>query len=149
MNAHFMYTDGTVLCIGCTHQALPMLLHSVELSCCPCIHLHVLSAHRETHHVPLADITPNHSLVHNILPHLMLQVCLYLQPAQLVHPLCFGPWEQQGWHIELHKVGTCIGQILEGHRWGRWLEGEGCKRPTQLRKFRISISGHKHHIFNS
>ena len=149
MNAHFVYADGTVLCAGCTHQVLPMLLNSVELPRHPCIYLCVLSVYRETRHVPLANITPDHLLVHNILLHLTLQVCLYPQPAQWVHPLCFGPWEQRRWHIELHKVGVCTGQILEGRQWGCRLEGERCERPTQLRKFRMSISGHKCHIFNS
>ena len=107
------------------NQALPMPLHSVELPRRPCIRLRVLSAHREAHRVPLADVTPDHSLVRNILPHLALQVCLYPQPAQRVQPLRFGPWEGRGWRIELRKVGACPGQILEGRRWGRRLEGEG------------------------
>ena len=134
MNVHFVYADGTVLRAGCnvwpTHQALPMPLHSVELPRRPCIRLRVLSAHRETHRVPLADVAPDHSLVRNILPHLALQVCLDPQPAQRVHPLRFGPWERRGWRVELRKVGACAGQILEGRGWGRRLEGEGCERPT-------------------
>jgi hypothetical protein len=130
MNAHFVYADGTVLHARCIHQALPMPLHSVELPHHPCIRLRVLSMHRETHCVPLANVTPNHSLVCKILLHLTLQVCLYPQLAQQVHPLCFSPWEWQGWHVEPCKVGACAGQILEGHQWGHWLKGEGCERPT-------------------
>jgi len=80
--------------------------------------------------VPLADVTPDHSLMRNILPHLAFQVCLYPQPAQRVRALRFGSWERRGWRVELRKVGACTGQILEGRRWGRRLEGEGCEGPA-------------------
>ena len=46
-----------------------MPLDPVKLPRRPRIHLRILPAHRQTHRVPLADITPNHLLVRNNLVH--------------------------------------------------------------------------------
>ena len=97
----------------------------VKLPRRPRIRLRILPAHRQTHRVPLADITANHSLVRNILAHLALQIRFYPQPAQRVHALRFNPREWRRRRVDLREVRACAGQILEGRRGGCGLEGEG------------------------
>jgi hypothetical protein len=105
-----------------------MPLDPVKFPGRPRIRLRVLPAHRQTHRVPLADITPDHPLVPNILAHLALQVSFYPQPAQRVHALRFDSREGRGWRVDLREVRPCAWQILEGRRGGRRPEGEGGQR---------------------
>jgi hypothetical protein len=91
-----------------------MSLDSVELLRRPCVRLRVLPAYRQTHSVPLADVTPNHPLVSNVLPHLVFQVRLYPQPTEWVHALGLDPWQWRRRRIELREVCACPGQILKG-----------------------------------
>jgi hypothetical protein len=91
-----------------------MPLDSVEFSRRPCVCLRVLPAYRQTHRVSPADVTPDHALMSNILPHLTFQVSLYLQPAEWVRALGFDSWEWRRGCVELGKVCACSGQVLEG-----------------------------------
>jgi hypothetical protein len=91
-----------------------MPLDPVKLSRRPRIRLRVLPAHRQTHRLPLADITPDHPLVRNILAHLALQVRFYPQPPQRVHALRFDPREGRRRRVDLREIRPCAGQIMEG-----------------------------------
>jgi hypothetical protein len=61
-----------------------------------------------------ADVTPDHALMSNILPHLAFQVRLYLQPAEWVRVLRFDSWEWRRGCVELRKVAAGSDQVLEG-----------------------------------
>lgn len=63
----------------------------------------------------LANVTPDHALMSNVLPHLAFQVRLYLQPAEWICTLGFNSWEWRRRCVELRKVFACSGQALE---WG-------------------------------
>jgi hypothetical protein len=101
-------------------------LDPVELPRRPGIRLCVLSAHRQTHRVSLADIAANHALVGDVLPHLALQVSLDPQPAQRIHPLRPLLRERWRWRIEPRKVHPRAWQSLQRRRWrGRLERGRG------------------------
>jgi hypothetical protein len=81
-----------------------MPLDPVKLRRRPHIRLRVLPApvHSPADpSVPLADITPDHPLVRNILAHLALQVRFDPQPAQQVRALRFDPLEEWRRYVEL------------------------------------------------
>jgi hypothetical protein len=104
---------------------------SVELPCRLCIRLRVLPTYRQTHRMPLANVTSDHPLVSNILPHLALQVRFYPQPAQRVRALGLGLRERRRRCVELCEVCTCAGQVLQEHGPRRGLEGGGRERCTR------------------
>ena len=98
----------------------------VELPCRLRIRLCVLSAHGQTHRVSLANITADHALVGDILPHLPLQVRLDPQPAQRIHP--FRPLlrKRRRRRIEPREVRPCARQSLQRRRRrGRLESGRG------------------------
>ena len=93
---------------------LSMPLDPVQLPRRPCVRLRVLPAYRQTHRVSPADVTPNHPLVSNVLPHLALQVRLYLQPAQRVRALSFDSRKRRRRRVELRQVCASSSKILQG-----------------------------------
>lgn len=64
---------------------LSISLDPVELLRCLGVGLRILTSDRKTHSVPPTDITANHTLVSDILPHFSLQLCLN---PQLLQPVC-------------------------------------------------------------
>lgn len=108
-----------------------MPLDSVHLPCRLCVRLRVLPTYGQTHRMPLADITPNHPLVSNILPHLSFQIRLYPQPTERVRAFGFDPWKRRGRRVELREVCACSGQALERGGWRGRLEGYGREGGTR------------------
>ena len=104
---------------------LSVPLDPVELPRRPGIRLCVLSAHRQPHRVPLANVAANHALVGDVLPHLALQVRLDPQPAQRIHPLRLLSREWRGRRVELRKVRPGTRESLQWRRWRGRLE---CRR---------------------
>jgi hypothetical protein len=54
--------------------ALTVPLDSIKLLSCLRVVLRVLSSNRQTHSVSFSNITPNHPLMSDILPHLPFQL---------------------------------------------------------------------------
>ena len=108
-----------------------MPLDSVELPRRLCVRLRVLPTYRQTHRMPPADVTPNHPLVSNVLPHLAFQVRLYPQPAERVRTLSFDPWKRRRGRVELREVCACSGQVLERCGGRERLEGYGREGGTR------------------
>ena len=111
--------------------ALPMPLDSVHLPRRLCVRLRVLPTYGQMHRMPPANVTPNHPLVSNILPHLAFQVCLYPQPTERVRALGFDPWKWRRRRVELREVCACSGQALERGGGRGWLESYGREGGTR------------------
>ena len=91
-----------------------MSLDSVELLRRLCVRLRSLSAHGQTNRMPLADVTANHPMVSNFLPHFTFQVRLYPQPMEWVRSLGLDPWQWQRRQVEPCEVCECPSQVLKG-----------------------------------
>ena len=91
-----------------------MSLNSVELLRRLCIRLHSLSTHGQTNRMPLADVTANHPMVSNFLPHFTFQVRFYPQPMEWVRSLGLDPWQWQRRQVEPCEVCECPSQVLKG-----------------------------------
>ena len=103
-----------------------MPLHPVEFPRRPGISLRILSTHGESHRVSLADVTANHTLVRDVLPHFALQIRLDPQPAQWVRSL--RPRLLEWWRrcIESREVRPRAWQSLQRRRQrGRLERGRG------------------------